>query len=733
MSNKKKYYVKLDYLRIISCIAIFLYHLNILKGGYLAVCTFFVLSGYLSCKSLLSDSNIKNYYIKKVKHIYIPLVIVTFISISVISLIPNTNWFNLKPETTSVLLSYNNYWQLSANLDYFARHTSSPFMHLWYISILIQFDIVFPLIFIIIKKLGEKIKKQSASLIAIILGIIGTIYFYIMASNSNIMTVYYNTLTRVFSLFFGVTLAFRQKESSNMVIHNKILRKIVILIYYAILITLFILIDAKSNFFIYAMIIVTITSTRLIDYLTTVNGTREKNNKHIQAIANMTYEIYLVQYPLIFIAQYLKVNSNIKLIFIIVLTILISAILKYSMNLKSSNHKSVRAIMLIALITISLFGAHIYIISKDYTNEMKALEAQLSQNEKLIEDKQNAYMKRMEEEQNSWNDILANLESDGEELENTIKNLNVVGIGDSVMLGAIDNLYEKFPNGYFDAKISRTAWVAKGILDNLSASNMLGEPIVFGLGANGDCTESCKREIITSIGNRKAFWINVTNDLEVDVNRDLQNFTDKYDNLYLIDWNQISSNHPEYFVADGIHLTEIGRAAYTNAIYDAIYNIYTDEYNKRKNELLDKHEKDVKSKIGFYGNDLLLNAFEYIETEFPKSKFSLDKDYTYDMLYNQIENEINDGTITHKIVFAFDNTLKITKNQYEKLIRLCEGHEIYILTLSDLKIENDDVTVIDFQKEIDNNKRYMLADNVHLSDSGNIKLSEILKNAIKNN
>ena len=51
MEQKKKYFIYLDILRLFSCIAVFLYHLNLLKGGYLAVCCFFVLSGFLSCLS----------------------------------------------------------------------------------------------------------------------------------------------------------------------------------------------------------------------------------------------------------------------------------------------------------------------------------------------------------------------------------------------------------------------------------------------------------------------------------------------------------------------------------------------------------------------------------------------------------------------------------------------------------------------------------------------------------
>ena len=65
---------------------------------------------------------------------------------TIISFIPSINWLNLKPETTSILFGYNNFWQLSANLDYFARHANSPFIHFWYIGIFLQFELIFPFI-----------------------------------------------------------------------------------------------------------------------------------------------------------------------------------------------------------------------------------------------------------------------------------------------------------------------------------------------------------------------------------------------------------------------------------------------------------------------------------------------------------------------------------------------------------------------------------------------------------
>ena len=53
------------------------------------------------------------------------------------------------------------------------------------------------------------------------------------------------------------------------------------------------------------------------------------------------------------------------------------------------------------------------------------------------------------------------------------------------MLGAVDNLYKQFKNGYFDAEVSRSILKAKGILDDLNSKGILNGPIVINLGANG--------------------------------------------------------------------------------------------------------------------------------------------------------------------------------------------------------------------------------------------------------
>lgn len=739
--SKQKYYKNLDILRFLSCTAILLYHLNILKGGYLAVCTFFVLTSYLSCLSEFKKDkfSIKDYYLKRIVKLYIPLIIVVFSSLAVISLFPNISWFNLKPETTSVLLGYNNFWQLNANLDYFARHINSPFIHLWYIAILLQFDLVFPLIFVPLRKLGDKVSKSIPCIITALATTISTIYFYRMSLTQNMMVTYYDTFTRLFSLLFGLTLALFHNYYKSL-LPNKFKEspyKNIIFTFYLILLSiLFVLIDSKSPYFALSMVITTILTCRIIDYATTTS-TNSLNlvEKVVKSLSDISYEIYLTQYPIIFLFQYIKLQPLYKLAAIILVTIITSYIIHFALK-KTKRFKVFKYLLLTSVLIVSIYGAYQYYLAKDHTLEMKKLKEQLAQNEQMIKESKEKYAMQLKQEQEDWTKQLENLEECESKLNEVVSNLPIVGVGDSVMLGAISNLQSQFPNGYFDAKVSRTAWKVAPILKDLTEKNMLGNPIVLNLGANGDCSKSCKAEIMQIADKRQVFWLNTTNNETA--NNNLYNISKEYSNLHLIDWSSISSGHLEYFYADGIHLTPTGRVAYTKAIYDAIYQEYLNEYNEKKKAIISEHEEQEKNKISFYGNTLLLNSFEYIEKDFTTAAFIINKDYTYKSLKSEIEQALKNNAITNKIVLAFDNTTNIKTTEYEELLKLCKDKELYIVatntTVTNLSKKNySNLVVLDFTKELKKHPEYFMADGKHLSDKGNKALSKLLKENIKQN
>lgn len=730
MKLSKGYIKGIGLTRVFACIAILLYHMNLLKGGYLAVCIFFVLTGFLSCISCFKKEKIsfKDYYINKFKNIYIPLLVVVFLSISLVSLFSNINWFNLKPETTSVLLGYNNFWQLNANMDYFARHVSSPFMHLWYMGIILQFDLVFPFIFLILKKLGDKCHKLIPCIITGMLSLIFTFIFYKSSLGDNLMVTYYSTFTRLFSILFGVFLAFIYQYYNNMFMfsfNNKKVNKAIYGVYLIIILLLFIFISSTSKYFAISMILVSLITCRLIA-LSYINNKKLLNFKDriIRSISNISYEVYLVQYPIIFIFQYINLNNVLEILLIIFITFIVSLLIKFALSLKSTSFRKLRIILFLLILVPTIFGTYKYIISKDYTSEMKALESNLELNSQIMEERKKEYASKINEEKENWLNTLKDLEQGEEELKNIVSNLTLVGIGDSIMLGAIDELQSKFPNGYFDAAVSRTAYVANGIIRDLSYSGLLGDPVVINLGANGDCNNATKDLIMSNLGNRKVFWLNVTNDYSVGVNANLNSYASRFNNLYVIDWNSISSGHPEYFIADGIHLTYEGKKAYVKAIYDSIYKVYLDEYNEKKQSIMEEYEQKQNEKITFVGNSILINAYNYLDNELLKYEFITNSEYDYALLKRELENKINNNELSNKIVFAFDKSSSLTLENYREIIKICSDHKIKIISIDNelKKLASENVEVIDFTTE----ENYYLADGIHLSKTGNQKLNELI-------
>lgn len=741
MSKDKKYYRYLDLIRVVACVAILLYHFSILPGGFLTVCTFFVLSGYLAVFSASKKENFSflDYYKNRLIKVYIPLLIVVFLSLGAVSLFPDINWLSMKRETLSVLFGYNNFWQLSANQDYFARHVSSPYIHLWYIAILLQFEVVFPFLYMGLKKIEEKTSKKVPIIISLIAAILSAVGFYIASRKLSLMTTYYNTFTRMFSLLFGVALGFIHTNYKVTILdkikNNTIRSKTIMYVYLAILAILCIFVDSQSPYFALAMIVTTLISCRLIDYATleTTEST-SAIGKVIKSIAGVSYEIYLFQYPVIYIFQYLAIAETIKYPVMIALILAFSYFMHFCISTKVKKKPVViTKLVCLGVMTIAtLYGAYCFVIAKDYTAEMKQLQEQLDQNEKMMQSLKEDYENKLKQEETNYLKSLEELDIGEEELQEIVSNLKVVGVGDSIMLGAITNLYNKFPNGYIDAAVSRSPWVANGILSDLSSRNMLGDVVVFNLGANGNCSKANKIDMINICGDRKIFWLTVTNDKDVHINEGLFELAQEYDNFYVIDWAKAAAGHPEYFVADKIHLTVEGRQVYTDYIFNAIYNVYLEEYNQKKQALIDKHEEEAKNKITFYGNDVLTNLYDNIKDSFTGNNFNTNKDYTYSILKDEIQAAKDSDTLTNTVVFALDKQSKITASEYAELAKLCGESKVYIIRMTQEEIASaQNVEIIDFYTKIQENEDYLMPDKIHLSDAGNSALTKLITEKLK--
>ena len=729
MKAKNKDY-NFSVIRVLFCLAILFYHLGLLKGGYLAVCSLFALAGYFSTISLTRKIKLLPYYKKRLVRIYYSLIVVLFCSIAVIWFM-NIDILNLKSEVKSILLGYNNYWQLHANSDYFAKNIASPFTHLWYMSILIQLQFAFALVYIILKKIGDKVHRSIPCITLFLVSIASTLYFCHVANTRSIMFTYYDTFSRMFSFMIGTFLGSFHMYYNKLLIlpKNKTLGHLTYVIYILILMILFACTGSSTNAFKISFIVVTLITIRLIEEgILLYKNDIVLDNKIVNFISNISYEIYLVQYPVIYFFGYAKINFYLKVFSIILITVILSWLIHMAMKtIKDNKFKILIVLTKIIVIIATLFGMYQFAVMKDHSKEMNQLKESLADKEEVIKQRQKEYMEKQKQEQEEWDKYINSLEIDEEKLNEYVTNLKIVGVGDSIMLDPVNSLYKEFPNGYFDAKVSRSTCAAYDVLKGIKESGITWDVLVFNLGTNGYPNDKCKNNLMSLAGDNKVFWLNATHADYDNNNSELEKYAAKHDNIYILDWVSVAQEHPEYIYPDKTHLRPNAFKPYAKFIKDEIYKVYLEEYNSKKEEDIKKAKENKKEKITFYGNDLLINVFDKLQEKYPDAKFEADTDFNKNELFNNIESDINKKMLNDKLVFIYDKQSKLKEDDYKEIANLCKDKKVYIVVLDDSEINIDNITVINLNLTKDD----YLHDKIHLTDKANDKLIKEIDKILK--
>jgi hypothetical protein len=141
---------------------------------------------------------------------------------------------------------------------------------------------------------------------------------------------------------------------------------------------------------------------------------------------------------------------------------------------------------------------------------------------------------------------------------------HVLGIGDSVMLGARQSLQQKIPGMVVDAVTSRQFGEAVHVLQSYSALGVLPSVIVIHLGTNGRVTDGGFDQMMETIGpKRTAYFLTarVPRTWETEVNQKLHAGATRWKNAHVLEWHDYSTCHDDWFV-DGFHLRTAGLRAY---------------------------------------------------------------------------------------------------------------------------------------------------------------------------
>ncbi|RUM40446.1 MAG: hypothetical protein DSY34_05330 [Desulfurobacterium sp.] len=173
-----KYRPDIDGLRAVAVLLVVLYHAgcSYVSGGYVGVDVFFVISGYLITKIIVTrilseDFSLKEFYLKRIRRLYPPLlIVVTFVLLfSSFYLLP-VDYRNLGISAIFTLFYSANIYFWKNRSDYFSPQTEGmPLLHTWSLAIEEQYYIFYPIFLILISKFLKK--KNEKSYVPFMMGI----------------------------------------------------------------------------------------------------------------------------------------------------------------------------------------------------------------------------------------------------------------------------------------------------------------------------------------------------------------------------------------------------------------------------------------------------------------------------------------------------------------------------------------------------------------------------------
>jgi len=195
----------IDGLRGVALVAVLLYHAapGTVRGGFLGVEAFFVLSGYLLTALLLDEHRRTGtidrwaYGERRVRRIYPAMIVLLSALIVFVPLLDYANSHRLPLDVLSSLVGMTNWRLIADGTSYFA-HLGNPsyVRHLWSIAIELQFYVLCP--FLVAWLARRRVRVAAGALVAGILFEVVTLIFPIYLSINKGLNAYGKT----FGLFF---------------------------------------------------------------------------------------------------------------------------------------------------------------------------------------------------------------------------------------------------------------------------------------------------------------------------------------------------------------------------------------------------------------------------------------------------------------------------------------------------------------------------------------------------
>lgn len=604
--KKSRYITGFDGIRSLAVVGVILYHLlpTSMKGGYLGVPIFFVVSGYLITDLLRQEweqngkINIWQFYVRRMKRLYPGLVFLLVTASAYITLFQRGLLNNLRGVVVSSLLYVNNWWQINNGLSYFDRFANeSPFTHIWSLAVEGQNYLIWPPLFVLLMVFVRKRKWIFYTVLGTAMA--SAVLMMIMYTPGGDPTrIYYGTDTRLFSIWMGSALAFvwpstRLKE--NIPKQAKRVLNSAGLVSLAALILSFFLLDDHYSFVYYGgMLLVSLFCVVLVAVTAHPGASLNRwlTNPVFTWIGKRSYGIYLYQFPVMIfyeakvsdIADHVLLHTIIEISLILIISELSYRYIErplarfdYSQTFKTIKSWFQKPIVSRqkpwvipgTLITVIALVGFVTAPKNAVTADQKQLQEKIAQSKKLAEESK----KNSENVTSTVDQTILDKYDLTKAQGNKAQKLELTAFGDSVMLDAATDLQELYPKVVVDGDVGRQLYASVPYIEDLKKQKLLKDTVLIGLGTNGSFSEDQFDSVMDAIGDRKVYWVNVrvpTKRWQNDVNAMLEQMAKKYDNMTLIDWYSYSNGHSEWFYDDQVHPNPEGMTHYVHLVSEAL-------------------------------------------------------------------------------------------------------------------------------------------------------------------
>ena len=224
---KPDYREDIDGLRAVAVLLVIAYHgfPNFLKGGFLGVDIFFVLSGFLITGIISTELNtavfsLRQFYFSRIRRIF-PALLVVMMTFLI------AGWFVLRSEEYNQLGSetlagsyfYSNFLYLSQDNYFDVASDLKPLLHLWSLSIEEQFYLLYPFVLLFLNRFFKIRRIQMAAIS--ILAIVSFVFCFLIADSPS--RAFFLPMARWWELLLGGVLALSTRKGRITVSHPNLL------------------------------------------------------------------------------------------------------------------------------------------------------------------------------------------------------------------------------------------------------------------------------------------------------------------------------------------------------------------------------------------------------------------------------------------------------------------------------------------------------------------------------